>query len=177
VKRLLILRHAKAVPGDARTDDHERPLSSRGQGDASLMGAEMHHRLYVPDLALCSTAKRTVETWERVAPEFDSPPKSQFVASLYHAAPKAILKLVQSADDSVESLCIVGHNPGLEEFSAAMVQPPESKSERDNLERMREKFPTGALAVFELGLTRWREIEPATGLFADFIRPKDLKGE
>ena len=177
MKRLLILRHAKAVPGDARTDDHERPLSPRGQGDASLMGAEMHHRLYIPDLVLCSTSRRTVETWERVAPEFDTPPKAQFVASLYHAAPKAILKLVQSVDDSVESLCIVGHNPGLEEFSAAMVHSPQSKSERENVEHMRDKFPTGALAVFDFDIARWREIEPATGEFADFIRPKDLKGE
>jgi phosphohistidine phosphatase len=141
------------------------------------MGAEMHHRLHVPDVVLCSTSKRTVETWERVAPEFDIPPKAQFVASLYHAAPKTILKLVQSTDDSVESLCIVGHNPGLEEFATAMVRAPDSKAEHENLERVREKFPTGALAVFEFGIARWREIEPATGAFADFIRPKDLRGE
>jgi phosphohistidine phosphatase len=177
VKRLLLLRHAKAIPGDARTDDHERALNARGQQDAPLMGAEMHHRLYTPDLALCSTARRTIETWARIAAEFDAPPKAEFLDALYLAAPKAILKLVHSADDQAETLLVVGHNPGLEDCALVLARKHGSDSERANLNGLRHKFPTCALAVLDFDLKNWRDIEPGSGALTDFIRPTDLKGE
>jgi phosphohistidine phosphatase len=177
VKRLLLLRHAKAVPGDDKTEDHERSLNARGRADASLIGAEMHHRLYVPDLALSSTSKRTVETWERLAPEFDRPPNVEFLPSLYHASPKSLLKIVQSADDGADTLLVLGHNPGLEEFAIALTRSPQSKTERALLDKMHEKFPTCALAVFDFDAVHWQDIRPETGALADFLRPKDLKGE
>jgi phosphohistidine phosphatase len=177
VKRLLLLRHAKAVSGDAKTDDHDRALNARGQHDAALMGAEMHHRLYVPDLALCSTARRTVETWAGIAPEFDVPPKVEFLDALYLASSKAILKLVQLTDDGVNTLLVLGHNPGLEECAAGLAQKPTSPNERTMFEQMRDKFPTCALAVLEFGIAHWHDVEAAAGALADFIRPKDLKSD
>jgi phosphohistidine phosphatase len=175
VKRLLLLRHAKAIPGDAKTDDHERALDARGQQDAPLMGAEMHHRLYTPDLALCSTARRTIETWARIAAEFGAPPKVEFLDALYLAAPKAVLKLVHSADGQVETLLVVGHNPGLEDCALILARKHGSESERASLNGLRDKFPTCALAVLEFSIAHWRDVEPGTGMLVDFIRPSDLK--
>lgn len=177
MKRLLLLRHAKAVPGDARTDDHQRALNTRGQSDASLMGAEMHHRLYVPDFALCSTARRTVETWERVAPEFDAPLKVEFLDALYLASPKTILKLVQLMDDEAVTLLVLGHNPGLEDSAAALTQKHAPQGERAMSEQMHDKFPTCALAVLEFEFRHWRDVEHGTGTLIDFIRPRDLKSD
>lgn len=177
MKRLLLLRHAKAVPGDAKTDDHDRALNARGQHDAPLLGAEMHHRLYIPDIALCSTARRTVETWEKVAPEFDAPPGVEFLDALYLASPKTILKLVQSSDDAADTLLVLGHNPGLEDCAAQLARKSVSPDERAMLEEMRDKFPTCALAVLEFEAARWRDVEPGSGALADFIRPKDLKSD
>jgi len=175
VKQLLLLRHAKAVPGDAKTDDHDRALNARGQHDAPLLGAEMHHRLYVPDLTLCSTARRTVETWARIAPEFDAPPRVEFLDALYLASPKAILKLAQLTDDGVNTLLVLGHNPGLEDCAAALARNPETQSESSLLEQLRDKFPTCALSVLDFEVAHWRDVEPGTGALTDFIRPKDMR--
>ena len=177
MRRLLLLRHAKAVSGDAKTDDHDRALNARGRHDAAHMGAEMQHRLYAPDLALCSTARRTRETWEGVAPEFDAPPRVEFLDTLYLASSRTILKLVQSADDGADMLLVLGHNPGLEECAAGLAQKPTSQDKRTMFEEMREKFPTCALVALEFDVAHWRDVEPGTGAFADFIRPKDLKSE
>jgi phosphohistidine phosphatase len=177
MKRLLLLRHAKAVAGDAKIDDHERALNTRGQHDAALMGAEMHHRLHIPDLTLCSTARRTVETWARIAPEFDAPPKVEFQDALYLASPKAILKLVQLTDDKVNTLLVLGHNPGLEDSAAQLTRKSTAQDERAVLEQMRDKFPTCALAVLEFGIAHWRDVVPGAGALADFIRPRDLKSD
>jgi phosphohistidine phosphatase len=175
VKRLLLLRHAKAVPGDAKTDDHDRALNVRGQHDAPMLGAEMHHRLYVPDFALCSTARRTVETWEGVAPEFDAPPGIEFLDTLYLASPKTILKLVQLTGDETDTLLVLGHNPGLEDCAAALARKPETQGERALLEQLRDKFPTCGLAVLDFEIAHWRDVEPGTGALTDFIRPKDMR--
>lgn len=177
MKRLLLLRHAKAVPGDAKTGDHDRELNARGQHDAPLMGAEMHHRLYIPDLAFCSTARRTAETWERVAPEFDTPPPVEFLDALYLASPKTILQHVNSAGDEAETLLLVGHNPGLEDCAASLARKHAPLEERERLADLRNKFPTCALAVLELEVGHWRDVEPGIAALADFIRPKDLQAD
>ena len=177
MKRLLLLRHAKAVPGDARTDDHDRALNARGERDAPLMGAEMHHRQYVPELAFCSTARRTVETWERVAPEFSAASRVEFLDALYLASPRTIAKLVQGADDAAGTLLVLGHNPGLEDCAAQLTRKPETQDERAMHEQMRDKFPTCALAALEFEIRHWRDVEPGTGMLFDFIRPRDLKSE
>ncbi|MGD0143317.1 MAG: histidine phosphatase family protein [Rhizomicrobium sp.] len=176
MKRLLLLRHAKAVPGDAKTDDRERTLNARGVHDAPLLGAEIHHRRYVPELAFCSTARRTVETWERLAPEFDALPAVTFLDALYLASPKTILKLVQSADNEAGTLLVLGHNPGLQDCAAALARRSPAPEERARLERMRDKFPTCALAVFDFEIAHWRDVEHGTGRLTDFIRPRDLNG-
>ena len=63
MKRLLVFRHAKAGPHDV-AHDKERALIDRGRNDAALMGRAMGDKGYLPDLVLCSSAKRTMETWE-----------------------------------------------------------------------------------------------------------------
>jgi len=57
MKRLLVFRHAKAGPHDD-AHDKQRALIERGRSDAALMGRAMREEGHVPDLVLCSSAKR-----------------------------------------------------------------------------------------------------------------------
>ena len=62
-RRLVLLRHAKSDwPDDV--PDHERPLARRGRRDAPAAGRWLRKSGYVPDLVLCSTARRARETWQ-----------------------------------------------------------------------------------------------------------------
>ena len=174
MKRLLLLRHAKAIPGTTKTGDHGRPLNERGRLDAPRMGIAMQHKRYLPDRVLCSTAQRTLETWEHVAPELDDKPDVSFSDELYLAPWKLIANLVRALPKTVNIALVIGHNPGLEECARALARKPRSDDERTRLDMLTEKFPTGALAVLDFEGDAWREVAPNAGALIDFLRPRGL---
>lgn len=171
MKRLLLLRHAKAE--QAGGDDHARELTGRGRKDAARMGAWLHKH-YAIDLALCSTSARTRETWALVSEELGAAPKTEFLKPLYLAPLKTFLTIVRKIDDNAQTALTVGHNPGTEETAAMLARDARDKDERQRLETMKGKFPTAALAVLEFDIARWRDVEPGGGALAAFIRPKDM---
>jgi phosphohistidine phosphatase len=176
MKRLILLRHAKSLR-DEGMKDKDRPLNERGRGDAPRMGSYMHHKRYLPQLVLCSPAKRTVETWELLSPELDSTAEIQFPGVLYLATATTIQKLVRAVADKISVLAVIGHNPGLEECALTLMRSPVNQEERKLEAAMRDKFPTTALAVFDFEVETWKAASPQSGLLVDFARPKALKEE
>ncbi|MFC7481813.1 SixA phosphatase family protein [Luedemannella flava] len=75
IRTLAILRHAKAdnPPGVA---DLDRPLTPRGHADATAAGAWLAAKAILPDLVICSPARRTRETWHGVALGLSAAPSS-----------------------------------------------------------------------------------------------------
>ena len=62
MSRLYLLRHSKAgwaLPG---VRDFDRPLDASGLADAERLGLAMRAAAHVPDLTLCSNARRARET-------------------------------------------------------------------------------------------------------------------
>jgi phosphohistidine phosphatase SixA len=101
MKKLLLLRHAKAVSHDEK-HDKARALNSRGRSDSESMGRVMHREQYLPDLVFCSTARRTVETWEHLAPELKC--NSDFSTSSMTRLPPQSL-LVPAAPRAARAPC------------------------------------------------------------------------
>jgi phosphohistidine phosphatase len=174
MKRLLLLRHAKAIPGTTKSGDHGRPLNERGRLDAPRMGIAMQHKRYLPDQVLCSTAQRTLETWEHVAPELDEKPEVTFVDELYLAPWKLIANMVRAQPETANVVLVVGHNPGLEDLARALARKPRADDERKRVDALNDKFPTSALAVLDFDVEAWSEIASGTGVLTDFIRPRSL---
>lgn len=173
MRRLLLLRHAKANQTSDH-GDHGRGLNPRGSRDAQGIGREMQVRGLVPDLVLCSPAKRTVETWDLVAPQLKASPRLEFSDALYLASAKAIVNLVRETGDAAQTLLLIGHNPGLEEATIALLRAPQSSEEQARRDTLAEKFPTGALAVLDCEIAHWHELAPGKAALSDFLRPRDL---
>lgn len=175
MRRLLLLRHAKSSWDQNELDDMARPLAPRGRRAAPLIGRYMSARGLTPDLVLCSTAVRARQTLELVTAEWErmarDNPKVAMRASLYLASAIELLATVRRLDDDVESVMVVGHNPGIATFAGTLA----SGGDRKGIETMAAKFPTAALAVIDLDVTAWDEAEPGSGRLAAFIRPKDLR--
>jgi len=172
LKRLLLFRHAKAERETA--DDHKRGLEKRGETDAVRMGRFLRADAYIPDLVLCSTARRTRLTVDFLLPELGASPKVEYSSELYLAEPEAIAALVRSAPDKCGVLMIVGHNPGLEQLALGLAAVPLEKKLRKRYGAMDEKFPTCALAVIDFAVDRWADVTPGSGDLEAFVRPKDL---
>jgi len=130
---------------------------------------------YVPDLVLCSDAKRTRETWAVMAPELKAKPRTEFTDALYLAPWNAILKVLRAAPGDPATLLVVGHNPGLEETAAALLKPSADGTELERRQALMEKFPAGALAVLDCEIGGWNALKPETAALADFLRPRDLE--
>jgi phosphohistidine phosphatase len=174
VKRLLLLRHAKTVPASPGIEDHERELMARGREDAPKIGRYIRAEAYAPDLILASTSRRTTETVELVTEVLEGTQHITYMEGLYLAEPDVILSIVRLVSDGVKTLMIVGHNPGMEQVATLLAREPVKRKERDRFDRIEEKFPTAALAVFDFDATRWRDIAPGQGVLKDFVRPRDV---
>jgi phosphohistidine phosphatase len=166
MRTLLLLRHAKARTEDAG-GDAARPLAPRGLRAAERVGEHLAERGLVPDLVLCSTALRARQTWERAAAALRPAPRVELDGSLYLAAPARILARVQEVGPAIATLLVVGHNPGFHELAYELA---ESSAARDRL----GKFPTAALARFELADGSWSAAAPGLLRFVELVAPRDL---
>ncbi len=177
MKRLFLLRHAKASREEPGHDDRHRKLVERGREDAARVGRVLREEVYLPDVILCSTSARTKETLELILPELGVAPAVQYRAELYLAAPETILAEVRGAREDVASLMIVGHNPGLEDCARELVREPTNRRMRKRYLVMMEKLPTCALVVIDFAVGCWSDIAAEGGELEFFVRPKDLRAE
>ena len=170
MKRILLLRHAKSDWKDYTLADFDRPLSPRGRKAAPSIAAWMRRHDLLPDRVLCSAARRTAETWERMAPVLEQVPVVHRRA-LYHASTDAILKQLVVQDDKTNTVLVVGHNPGIAEFAYRYSVFGVEKM----IARIRRKYPTGALAVISFQISSWADLPGASGTLEHFVRPKTLR--
>jgi phosphohistidine phosphatase len=172
MKRLFLLRHAKAVPAETGIEDFDRTLMLGGMQDAGAMARYLRRNDYAVDLILCSAAARTVQTAELLLHEIEC--EIEYRDTLYLAEPAKILSAVRAAPASVSALMIVGHNPGMEACAGLLAREPVRRKERARHEALEEKFPTCALAILDFDAGRWRDVAQGAGKLVDFVRPRDL---
>ncbi len=169
MRRLILLRHAKSDWPDGVADP-ERPLSTRGRDAAVRMGAYMALEHLLPDHVLVSSARRTRETWDLMAGEFNPVPVASSEPRLYEASAARLLAVVRETPKALHSIMLVGHNPGLEDLADMLVLGGPAGP----LARMAEKFPTGALAVIDLPVDDWAKAAPSSGRLDRFVTPRSL---
>ncbi|MFF4774617.1 SixA phosphatase family protein [Microtetraspora fusca] len=151
MKTLIVVRHATAaqVPGLA---DRERPLTDQGRRDARQAGDLI--RPLEPGLVLCSPSVRTTETAELLG--IDAP--IEIERDIYEAYADELLDLLRRTGPEVETLVLVGHNPGVHELVLMLTGDGDVG------------FPPGAYAVIGLH-GGWQDLDPGTGVLVRAHRP------
>jgi len=110
-KTLYIARHAKSSWDDMTLSDFERPLNKRGKRDAPFMATLLKEKGIKPELILSSPAKRAKTTAKHYHAALGG--ELRFDERIYEASAMSLLYLVQEAFKKVDTLMVVGHNPGL----------------------------------------------------------------
>jgi phosphohistidine phosphatase len=172
LRRLFLLRHAKAEPGTSEQDDFDRALTERGRADAAAMARYLRKRDYLAGRIFCSTSLRTHQTAAAVLAERAG--EIMYCDPLYLAPPGRIVALLHEASE--EAVMVVGHNPGLEQCATLLAREPVQPKEQARHDLLEEKFPTAALAVLDFDLDSWSKLTPCSGRLIDFVRPRDLSG-
>ncbi|MDQ1011598.1 phosphohistidine phosphatase [Streptomyces sp. V4I23] len=166
-RRIVLLRHAKA--DWPQVSDHDRPLAERGRKDAPVAGRRLADTGIAFDLALCSTATRTRETWKLAVHELPHRPKTVYEERLYDASLGELIALLNETPDEVDDLLVIGHNPGMHALADALA----GSAEGDALTRMtRDGFPTSAFAVVAF-TGSWKSVEHGVGKLLDYWTPHD----
>ncbi|MFI6036686.1 SixA phosphatase family protein [Streptomyces sp. NPDC051315] len=166
-RRIVLFRHAKA--DWPQVTDHERPLAERGRQDAALAGRRLTDTGIPIDLALCSTATRTRETWKLAVHEFPHRPKTVYEERIYEASPGELIALLNETSDDVRNILLVGHNPGIQGLADIL----SGNDEGDARERMnRRGFPAAAFAVVSFDGS-WKSLEPGVGTLLDYWTPSE----
>lgn len=168
--RLMLARHAKSSWSDATLSDHDRPLNARGYRAAMLVGAALSDLACIPDVVYSSTSVRTRETWQRMEPHIGGQPHVEFHRDLYHASPRMVLAAIAAAPAEAQTLMMLGHNPSTHALAAYLART----GDRHDIDRLRRKFPTGAVAVIDLAADSWADAEEG-GELVQFILPRTLE--
>ncbi|MFK3733590.1 SixA phosphatase family protein [Streptomyces sp. NPDC088090] len=167
IRRIVLLRHAKADWG--QETDHERPLAERGRKDAPVAGRRLAQSGIDFDLALCSTAARTRETWKLAVHELAERPRTVYEERIYEASPGELIALLNEVPEDVDDLLVIGHNPGIHGLADALA----GEAEGDTLARMtRSGYPTSAYAVLTFTGT-WKSVEHGVARLVEFWTPHD----
>jgi phosphohistidine phosphatase len=165
MKTLLILRHAK-TQSDAPAGDHVRELTERGHHNAAAMGAYIHNLIGTPDAIVTSDATRARQTAEIVASAVDFAAPLTVEPQIYAADPDTLLAVVRRIPDGVQTVIIVGHNPGFEELAAALAGNAEHEV----------RLPTSGLALLEFDVEGWDAVRPGAGRLREIATPRAIAG-
>ncbi len=160
MKRLTLLRHAKADHPHADQEDWDRPLTRRGERDAGEMAKRLKALRPHPVLILTSPAVRARQTAEAFSSCFHKA-QLQLVDDLYLAAPRQMLTVIRELGGSARHLLVVAHNPGIAEFADQLSQ-----------DRRVDGMPTGAIVTAEFDLENWQDLQPGTGINVEFDCPQ-----
>jgi phosphohistidine phosphatase len=172
MKTIFLVRHAKSSWKDKSIADIDRPLAKRGRRAARSLGQYLAQQQMQPAQILCSPAQRTRETLARMEKQFDAAVPVRYEKAIYLAEAPALLRRLRRLNDSLPSVMLIGHNPGLENLVRLLIG---STAEAAN--RLPEKFATGSLAVLAAATDEWRGLDTGGAELIAFVRPKDLMAE
>jgi phosphohistidine phosphatase len=160
MKTLYLLRHAKSSWDDTSLPDRDRPLEARGERDAAKMSKRWSQQHGKPDLIVSSPAIRALETAKVAAAGLDYKIKNIMVNDrLYAATVDGLITVIETLDDELERVMLVGHNPGFTELAHHF---------DDGITRM----PTCALVEFRFDVKSWSGIGQAKPALTIFDSPK-----
>lgn len=111
-KVLYLLRHGEAEPGFGQLGDYERSLTDKGKKQLNRLAKELFNRGVKLDQMVSSSAKRTWET-AKIFSSILTCKKSDALPELYEADPKVIIEVINRTAEDIQSLLLVGHNPGI----------------------------------------------------------------
>jgi phosphohistidine phosphatase len=159
-RQLVLVRHAKSSWDDPTLTDHERPLARRGRKALPRMRGHLEELKIRPDVVLCSSARRTQETFDGIRNALAGKPEVKFEDGLYGASADEMLSRLKQLSDDVRCAMVVGHNPGMEDLGDLLTSGGDV-----------DAVPTGAIALLSF-TGSWRDLEASAASLDDIWRPR-----
>ncbi len=163
------MRHAKSSWKDTSVPDFQRPLAPRGKRAARSMGHWLARARPLPELVLCSTATRAVQTCQLVTELLGSSVQVHFEDGLYGASGAALLMRLRALPDKAKSVLLIGHNPGVQDLTIELA----NEGDPARLDEVRARYPTCAVTTLRVN-GHWSELGSSTACVKDLVTPATL---
>jgi phosphohistidine phosphatase len=163
MKRLFLVRHARAVWLSEGRDDFNRPLSPRGEKSAVRMGKALKGKKVHPGLIISSPAARALRTAEIVAAEIDYPGHRIVIdPRIYSGEGDHVLDIILNLDDAFQSAMLFGHNPAMTEVSNYLTDYGV------------ENMHTCGIMCMDFEIDSWKKAAKGKGAYVFYDYPKDF---
>jgi len=165
---LFIMRHAKSDWNHEHISDFDRPLNKRGQRDAPAMAKWMLSEKLQPEFLIVSPALRAKQTATEIIEQLGIPDSSiNYDKRLYLASAETLLNVIRDTDNKINSLMLVGHNPGLENLALVLCKDDIPLEPGGSL-------MTTANVIHLRFYQKWHNLENEACEFVQVMRPKQL---
>ena len=158
MKKLLLIRHAKAVH-DTSYNDFERPLKHSGSQDAIMMAERLNSESIVPQLLVTSPSLRTLATADIFAEHLELGKPAEDVR-IYDAGQQTLLNIINGFPNNHSFVGLIGHNPGISQLLDYFTDESRNLS-------------PGAVALITFEVNEWKLISFNSGKLAWFSSPKE----
>lgn len=165
MKDLFLIRHAKSSWHDDRLSDQARPLNPRGEQQLQPLARALQRYGALTGEIYASHAVRAQQTLQGIlTPTFPND-RVHTDPELYTFDHQRLIQWLQSQDDEVQTLAIVGHNPALLELAAKLAKQAPFE------------LPTASFIHLRLPIQHWRKVEKSKGRLEVFLTPRDFSFE
>jgi len=164
MKRVVIVRHGKAVPF-GYDDDFSRDLRERGKNDAKKISGELQQQGIKPDTMISSPAKRAITTARIFAKNLNFEKKDIIqIQDIYDGLTTSeFLELIHDLQEETKTAFFFGHNPGFYYFVNNL------------LKKFDGDMPTCSTVGIDFDVNSWSEVEARSGNMAFQIVPRMFK--
>ena len=159
-KTLFLVRHAQAESQGAGVKDFERNLLATGTSEASRLGKKLAEKNIAIDKVISSDAFRSAQTAKFICEQISFPIKEIIYNNdLYESSVRRLLSIVNKAEDNVENLLLVGHNPEISYFAEYLTG--------ENI----GSLPTAGMVKIEFEIQSWKHVSEGVGVLRVFDCP------
>ena len=165
-RHLILVRHAKSAWNDPSLADHDRPLAPRG---AKALPRLRNHlaSLPPPEFVLCSTSRRTVDTFEGIRAALPQHARIEMEQAVYDATADTLLGRLQRVDSDVGCAMVIGHNPAVQDLAMLLV----GAGDPDMRAQLAAKLPTAAAVTLSID-GPWADLGVGTARLDDLFMPR-----
>jgi len=150
MKTVYIVRHGKAIPASANIADADRLLTDTGVARTCRVALYIAESKPVIDQIISSPAERAYATALIIADKLGIKGKKVIAnEKLFTGDAEDALDVIESLDDSVNSVMIVGHNPVITVVANHFANPK------------LESLPTTGVVSVHLDTDKWSDLKRA----------------
>jgi phosphohistidine phosphatase len=148
---LFLLRHAEAEPQHEGQSDFDRELLPKGFQQIRNLISQLREMGFQADAIISSPARRAETTSTLIVDALGLANQIEFDSLIYTCEAEELLRIIQSRDDHIQKLLVVGHNPTLSNLAGHLVKG------------LMEGLKTCDLIEIEFSSEHWKDLIKASG--------------